>query len=205
MVWSDVYWIGGSPCSGKSSIAERLVVEHGMRAFHCDDHFDEHIAAAHPRRQPHLHSLRNLSWDALFMQPVPVQVSVEIAIYREEFELILRDLGQLRGTKPVVVEGAALLPDLLMPFLPGPSHAIFFIPSGEFQRTTYAHRPWRQDILAQCRDPDQAWENWMARDELLGAYVAAKARAASLAVLPVDGSQSVKDYTRAAAIHFDLK
>lgn len=40
--WSkqDIYWIGGSPCSGKSTIAEILAEKHDFTVFKCDDfHF----------------------------------------------------------------------------------------------------------------------------------------------------------------------
>lgn len=204
-VWPDVYWIGGSPCSGKSSIADGLAAEHGIRVYHCDEHFNAHVATADAGLQPRLHSLRTLSWEALFMRPVAEQVADEIAIYREEFGTIVEDLRKLRGEKPLIVEGAALLPELVIPFLPGPSHAIFVIPSGAFQRGTYARRPWRHDLLAQCSDPEQAWENWMARDEQFGEYVAAEARTASLGVLHVDGSQTVAENTCAVATHFGLR
>lgn len=203
-VWPDVYWIGGSPCSGKSSIAEALASDFGMRVYHCDEHFDAHVAAADPMLQPRLHNLRTISWEALFMRPVPEQVAGEIAIYHEQIALILDELRRLSSEKGLIVEGAALLPRLVTPLLPDPSHAIFVVPSGPFQRATYARRPWRHDLLAQCSDPERAWENWMARDEQFGQYVAAEARAASLCVLHVDGSQTVESNTRAVATYFGL-
>lgn len=203
-VWSSVYWIGGSPCSGKSSIAEGLANDHDIRVYHCDDHFEKHVSAADPTQQPHLHRLQDFSWDALFMRPVAEQVADEIAVYQEEFELILDDLRQLLGETALIVEGSALLPDLVLPCLPARSHAIFVIPSAAFQRETYAQRSWRDMLLAQCRDPEKAWENWMARDEQFGEYTAAMARTASLPLLHVDGSQSLEENTRLIAKHFGL-
>lgn len=43
--WSkqDIYWIGGSPCSGKSTIAEILAEKHDFTVFKCDDFMYKHI------------------------------------------------------------------------------------------------------------------------------------------------------------------
>jgi hypothetical protein len=200
--WENTYWIGGSPCSGKSSIADRLAVQYGLHVYHCDDHFNDHVAVADPLTQPHLHRLQTLTWEWLFMRPVAEQVAGEIAIYEEEFALILDDLRKLRREAPLIVEGAALLPALLTPLLPCPSHAIFIIPTGAFQRETYAQRPWPQELLAQCSDPQRAWENWMERDEQFGRHVAAAARAAALTVLNADGQRTLQENTLAVAAHF---
>jgi hypothetical protein len=202
--WPGVYWIGGSPCSGKSSIAEMLARMHGFSVYHCDDRFYDHVEDADPHTQPRLHRLRSFTWEELFMRPVAEQVADEIAIYHEEFGLILEDLRALRGESPLLVEGAALLPGRVAPLLPGSSHAIFVIPSGSFQRATYAGRSWPENILAGCRDPEQAWSNWMARDEQFGRYVAAQAKALSLAVLQVDGSRSLKQNAQLVAAHLSL-
>lgn len=34
------YWIGGSPCCGKSTISEMLIKEFGFDMYKCDDHLD---------------------------------------------------------------------------------------------------------------------------------------------------------------------
>jgi len=204
-VWPDVCWIGGSPCSGKSSIADRLAAEHGMRVYHCDEPFDDHVRAADPHTKPHLYRLRDLTWEWLFMRPVPEQVADMLAIYREEFPLILADLRSLRGAGPLIVEGAALLPELIVPLLPSPSHAIYVIPTRAFQRATYARRSWPSHLLAQCSDPHQAWQNWMDRDEQFGRQVAAEARASALPVLIVDGQCTLQENALAVAAHFGLR
>lgn len=203
-VWPDVYWIGGSPCSGKSTIADLLAERRGMRVYHCDDHFYGHVGAADSQSQPHLHRLRDFTWEWLFMRPVPEQVADEIAIYQEEFALILDDLRQLRGRAPLIVEGTALLPELIAPLLPSPTQAICVIPTGAFQRAAYARRSWRQELLAQCSDPQRAWENWMARDAQFGEVVTAQARAAGLSVLIVDGQRTLQENALAVAVHFGL-
>ena len=45
-----VTWIGGSPCSGKSTIAALLADRHGLRRYDCDAAFERTCAA--PPRTP---------------------------------------------------------------------------------------------------------------------------------------------------------
>ena len=39
----DIYWIGGSPCSGKSTIAEIIAKKNDLAYFKCDDFMYKHI------------------------------------------------------------------------------------------------------------------------------------------------------------------
>jgi len=41
---SDIYYIGGAPCCGKSSIAEMLVQKYGFQYYKQDDYLDEYIS-----------------------------------------------------------------------------------------------------------------------------------------------------------------
>jgi 2-phosphoglycerate kinase len=202
--WPGIYWIGGSPCSGKSSITGIVAAQHGLRIYHCDDHFAAHVAAAERDTHPRLHWLQSATWDDIFMRPLAELVADMVAIYREEFDLILAELEALRSPLPLLVEGAALLPSLVAPLLSGPAHAVFVIPTGQFQRATYARRPWPAALLAQCRDPQQAWANWMDRDEQFGRYVAGEADAQGLAVLPVDGARTLQQNAVLVGAHFRL-
>ncbi len=38
-----VYWIGGSPCSGKTSIASILSEKYGLFYYQADNYFDNHL------------------------------------------------------------------------------------------------------------------------------------------------------------------
>ena len=53
---AHVYWIGGSPCSGKSSIVSWLGERASLRVYRCDDPMWAHMARATPTAQPHMHS-----------------------------------------------------------------------------------------------------------------------------------------------------
>jgi hypothetical protein len=52
---------------------------------------------------------------------------------------------------------------------------ICIVPAKDFQYCHYKLRPWVPDILAECTDKEQAFENWMERDALFAVTVKEKA------------------------------
>lgn len=185
-------WVGGSPCSGKSTIVEALCSRYGLAAYHCDGHWERHVRMAERSLQPLMHRQREMSWDQIWMRDVSVQVEDELAIYREEFPMILDDLSRMPPGRPVVAEGAALLPELVAPLLSDAHQAIWIVPAEEFQRQAYRQRgPWVQQILSECTNPQAAWENWMARDAAFARRIANQAISRRLALICVDGQRTV--------------
>ncbi len=191
---SHVYWIGGSPCSGKSSIVERLSERHAFRSYRADDAFPAHAAQATADSQPHLYRVARMSWDEIWGRPVEVLLQDEIAVYREEWAMIVDDLLALSDDEPVVAEGAALLPKRVRDVLSERRQAIWIVPTEAFQREAYARRgAWVGQILAQCTAPQQAFEHWMARDAAYAHWVARGARRLGLRVLTVSGKPSIDE------------
>lgn len=191
---SHVYWIGGSPCSGKSSIVQWLADRHVFQSYNCDQAFERHCQIITAEGQPAFYRLMQMSWDEIWMRPVGVQVEDEFAVYQEEFELILRDLQAMPTDRPIVAEGAALLPHLVAPLLDRPDRAIWIVPAEAFQREMYPRRgAWVQEILRNCTHPEQAFQNWMDRDIAFARRGRAEAEARGLHVLVVDGSRTVAE------------
>ena len=79
----QVYWIGSSPCSGKSSISRLLADRYGLDLYEVD--------ASLPRLLPRLDLQRHLTllrwtstaWDELWMQPPQALLEQVIAAYNE--------------------------------------------------------------------------------------------------------------------------
>lgn len=210
---SQFFWLGGSPCSGKSSIAQILAERYDLAVYNCDGRFDHHQSQATLTNQPALHRLGTMTWDDIWMRPVAEQVQSVIKMYHEEFPMILADLRALPPDRPILVEGAALLPELVAqqpheritaasaPLCAG----VYIIPTPEFQQKRYTHREWIHGILAQCTNPQQAFVNWMARDVQFGGWVAETAETHNFLVLHVDGSQTIPKSAANVATHFQLR
>lgn len=203
---AHVLWMGGSPCSGKSSIAEMLASEYGLEVYCCDNAFFEHAKRVDPREQPVFHRIIHMTWDEIWMRPVGVQIADEFACYREEFALIIDDLLAYPQSTPVIVEGAALLPNCVSGLLLDRCRAIWVVPTEAFQRERYApeHRPWMWDILNQCADPERAFRNWMDRDVGFARQIVKRAQTLGLKVIEVDGTRSIAENAELVAEHFQL-
>ena len=200
---AHIFWMGGSPCSGKSSIAELLSRRHELQYYQCDGAFAEHGRRVSALGQPTFHKLLSMTWDEIWTRPVDLQLREEIAIYREEFAMILDDLLALPPSPPILAEGTALLPDCVNDVLVNHNQAMWIVPSESFQREHYPDRgPWVQDILRQCADPDLAFRNWMDRDVAFARWVSRRTTELGLEMIEVDGKRTIADNAQAVARHF---
>jgi hypothetical protein len=203
---SHVYWIGGSPCSGKSSIARILTERYGMATYNCDVAYFRHQKQLDPNRHPTFFKLSLLNWNELWGRPIAVQIQEEILLYHEQFGLILEDLLAMPTTTPILAEGAALLPDLVLPLLPAIYQAIWILPTESFQRQMYPNRgQWVHDILTQCVNPEVAFQNWMDRDVGFGQWVLDRCSAKGLPYLQVNGRLSIAENAEIVRQQFALE
>ena len=192
---THVLWIGGAPCAGKSSIVERLARDHSLVTYHCDDAFSRHAARATEHDHPEFYRVSRLSWDEIWMRPPEALLADEVAIYGSEFPMILDDLLALPDTRPIVAEGAALMPHLVAPLLSDPRQGVWIVPTEPFLREQYPRRgAWVQEILDRCSRPQEALANWLGRDAAFAAGVSEEAMRMGLRVIHVDGSRTVEDH-----------
>ena len=184
---AHVLWVGGTPCSGKTSIANMLAEKYRMQAYHCDEAFERH--------KPRISAMRKvltMSWDEIWMRPLDVLVKDVLAIYHEEIQMILDDLNALPSSATILAEGMALLPELVAPLLSNARRAVWIMPTPDFVREHYPQRgAWVQEILQQCANPSQAFQNWMERDIACARILTAEARQRKLQVIHVDGGEPI--------------
>jgi hypothetical protein len=189
----DVYWVGGAPCSGKSSIAEKLAFKYCLSLIKSDDSMFRHMQEADPLKQPVMHKLAGLSWNELWLRPLEIQVADEFGFFREEFDLLLDEMASFPKDRPILTEGNAWPPELLSQLQVNPGRVIYLIPTREFQVSYYSKREFTKGILAQCDDPQAAFANWMERDACFTVQVLQQAHALGLPVIQVDGSTSLDE------------
>lgn len=202
--WSHIRWIGGSPCSGKSTIAKHLADQFNLNVYHCDDHWNAHSQNPDLSQDSLLRQIAHMSFEDIFMRPVEVQVETEIAAYQEEFPYILDDLKAYPTDQLLLVEGAALQPDLVAPLLSCADHAIWIVPTEDFQRRTYVKREWMHTIAQQTSDPEQVKDNWMSRDARYAQWVMARVAVHELTQIVVDGTHSIDHHLEMVRQHFSL-
>ena len=200
---SHVYWIGGSPCAGKSSVAQTLAHLYGLSVYACDAKTPDHLQHAQYDLQPTMHRIARMGWEQIWMRPVEELLHDALRFNHEEWDLFLEGYLAHPSQYPVV-EGAVLLPELVAPLLSDPHRGIWMVPTEAFQRHHYAQRPWIQSILQDCSNPKAAFENWMQRDARFAQVVMGQAQERGLKVMVVDGSMALADTVRVVAAWFAL-
>lgn len=197
-----IWWIGGSPCAGKSTAAAELARLSGRTYYKCDDRFDEHMKRGKAAGLPTSTVLSGASASFVFMRSLEENVRLAWSIFEENFEFIREDLARIEGG--IVVEGCALLPHCVA--ANGvPAEAVhYLVPTEEFQRRHYAKRTWAKDRLKDTADVERAFENWMVRDVEFARRVAAGALANGYACDWVDGGRTPEETLEALARKFGL-
>jgi 2-phosphoglycerate kinase len=203
-LFRTAYLIGGSPCCGKSSITERLSARLEIQYYKVDDFEFEHLDRCDPELQPLMARYAQMSWDEIWMRPPSIQVQEEFQYYRERFALVLEDLRTYDLSKPILLEGTAYLPELIHRCGVGPGRALYMVPTKEFQLKHYQKRTWIQRILNQCRDPEQAYANWMERDYLFGREILRQAEKFGYRTIEVDGRLGLEEQLEEVGKHFGL-
>ena len=193
-----MYWIGGSPCAGKSSVAALLAARHGLRHVECDAGADARLARMAGHGLPAYTELSALSTRDRLRRPPAWQAERELAFYAEQWPFLRAELP----AGPCVVEGADLLPSLLAAAGVPPGNAVWLVPTREFQLRHYAARDWVADYLRDC--DAGAFDAWMRRDMLFAEHVRATAEARGGTVLVVDGSATLEQSARRVERHFGL-
>ena len=67
-LFSQAYVLGGSPCSGKSTIAEKLSKRFGWGYYKVDDYEREHLRRCRPDRHPTMCRYAEMSWDEIWAE-----------------------------------------------------------------------------------------------------------------------------------------
>lgn len=184
-------------------MATLLADRYDLRGYAVDASLAQHLPHLTPTRHPMLYKWHNTPWNDLWMQPPDVLLAEAIGAYSEHCALVVEDVAALPTDRPLLVEGTCLLPGCIEPYLAGPRHGLWVVPSEAFQRLRYPQRgTWVQGILQQCADPEAALQNWMERDVAFGRWVTAEAERRGLAVMRVDGSRTIAQGADEVAAHF---
>jgi hypothetical protein len=201
---AHIYWLGGSPCAGKSSLAEILATRYELYLYQADEAYVRHEKIVTQENHPIFYKLTHSSSDEVWMRPVEQQAEEEIQLYREEFPLILEELLTFPKSQPILAEGAALLPECVIPLLSRQQQAIWIVPTEEFQLTHYERRAWAKEVVKTCTHPGRAFHNWMQRDMRFAAFIEREALQQGMSVLVVNGTRSLAENTALVEHHFQL-
>lgn len=168
---NDIYYIGGSPCSGKSTVAEHLSREYDMYYFKVDDYLNSYLEKAANDGFKLAKKFAAMNCDQMWLRKPEVMLDDEIEYYTGIFKYVLEDLNKIETKKPIITEAAAFMPNLVKSIEIPNNRYICIIPDAGFQNSKYIERPWIEYILAESNNRNLAFYNWMKRDELFALHV----------------------------------
>lgn len=204
--FSHIYWLGGGSGAGKSTIASRLGAQYGMRVYRTDDVMGDHWNRCDPQKCPYLAEFVSMDMDERWLNRSPGVMLETFHWFRGEgFDLIIEDLMQAPGDRPILAEGFRLLPALVEPLLPDRSQAVWLLPTPDFRLSAFESRGSLMDIAGKTSDPARALNNLLRRDDMFTDRLRTEAQARGLAVITVKEGMEVEESTRRVACQFGLE
>jgi 2-phosphoglycerate kinase len=192
------YWIGGGSAAGKSTIARRIAVQHGLSVYSTDDVMADHARRSSREDCPLLHEFMAMDMDERWVNRSPKTMLETFHWFRGEgFNMIVEDLLSSPRYPGVVVEGFRLLPHLVKPLLSVPNRAVWLLPTPEFRRAVIESRggtAW--GFLAKTSDPERALRNVLERDRMFTEILREETSRLGLAAIDVDITTTEHDLVR---------
>ncbi len=97
---SHIYWIGGPPDCGKTTVASILAERHGLQTYHFDRHEMAHFGRLDPERHPALYAAHpdRMTTEQRWLGSPPDEMARDtIACWSERFAMALDDLQAMPG------------------------------------------------------------------------------------------------------------
>lgn len=189
----EAYFLGGSPCCGKSTIAEMLVEKHGFQYYKLDDHLDEYLQKGANDGYDLYKKITSLTLDEIWLRSPLEQSDEEIAIYEIMFTYTMNAINSLADKNTVIAEGAGFLPHMIKKQNIDRRHYACIVPTKDFQVKHYSERQWIKNYLSACTNQDKAFYNWMERDTIFAKTVLEDAKNWDYFTMVVDGKQNVDE------------
>jgi 2-phosphoglycerate kinase len=201
-----VYWIGGGSGAGKSTIARRIAVQHGLRVYATDDVMADHAGRSSREDCPSLHNFMAMDMDERWVNRPPETMLETFHWFRGEgFHMIIEDLLRLPREPGVIVEGLRLLPRLVRPLLSVRSHAVWLLPTPDFRRAVVESRGGSASgFLARTTDPERALRNLLERDRMFTDMLREATERLELPAIEVDTTMTEDDLARRVTEVFGL-
>lgn len=200
---ANIYYIGGSPCSGKSTVTEILAAKYHLFYFKVDDFIDKYLKMGASKGYEICKKQDSLRADEIWMREPVLQCQEELLYYKETFAFVLEDLMQIKE-RDIITEGAAYLPELMRKRNISNNRYISITPTRDFQISHYKKREWISFVLEGCSDKEKAFSNWMERDILFAKEVQKQCIKENYVSIINDGSIEVDEYVHRIAAHFGL-
>lgn len=199
-----VYFVGGSPCAGKSTICEIIAKKYNLYYFKVDDYLDKYMKMVALNGKSFCKKNLSMTNEEIWMRNPMIQKNEEFSIYKEIFDSIIRELEQINCDKNIITEGCAYIPSLMKELGIAENMYLAIIPTKEFQIFHYEKRKYVPKMLSGCSDKTKAFQNWMERDFLFSKEIERQCREEKFRVMINDGKTDLDDMINEVVTHFEI-
>ena len=202
-----VYWIGGGSGAGKSTIARRVAIQHGLRVYATDEVMADHARRSTPENSPLLHKFIAMDMDERWVNRSAKTMLETFHWFKGEgFNLIIEDLLGLPREPAVIAEGFRLLPRLVEPLLSIRDQAVWLLPTPAFRHVVVESRggsAW--GFLTKTSNPEKALRNLLERDRMFTDTLREETARLQVPAIEVDETMTEDEVTRRVTELFGLK
>jgi adenylate kinase family enzyme len=98
----NIYYIGGSPCSGKSTVAQAIAHKFNLTYFKVDDFLNEYTIRGAKHGKPICIKQKNMTPEQTWMRDPEIQNFEELQFYNEIFEFIIKDINNISNQNGII-------------------------------------------------------------------------------------------------------
>lgn len=155
----DVYFISGSACGGKTTIARYLSTKHGIALYNWDERYPEHKAISDTRYQPFMNKEYG-SWEVYFNRPPAEYADALRRSIGEQVEMAILEQISMAPQGRIIADG--VFPCRVLQRISSNARVVFLMADMAAIRSDYFKRDDKQDMLMclnSLEDPQRATEN----------------------------------------------
>lgn len=151
----NIYFIGGTACGGKTTMAKLIAQKYDMIYYNADDAMRNHFKIANKAEQPEM-SRKFKDAEEYFNRPINEYSRWILDINEEAFDMVILDLLKLSKGKPIMAEGhfdAKLLKNIV-----SYDRAIFLFAEDDLIRRDYYSRDDKKpmlDAIKKLKNPER--------------------------------------------------
>jgi hypothetical protein len=204
---SNVFWIGGGTCGGKTTITDMLAEKHGFVPYHAEHRGREHFALAseadHPAMSREIPILMSRREEDILGRSVKEVVPACEAMHDEQHEMVVLDVIKLSKDRHVVVDTSA--DPRMLKRIAGDGRLVCLYADEPTVRMTCNGRDSRMaEVFATYSRPDEVREHTMQVGFQHGLRDRTRAEEAGLVCLDRADTKSAEDMLAKVEAQFGL-
>lgn len=141
----NVYFICGTACAGKTTMAKMLAEKHGFYLYDMDKEYSAHRAIAKEAYQPDM-CYHGKNFHEQWMRPIKEQARWNMNTLKEQTEMVFIDLIKLSENQ-IVIADVLYSPDYIQELIDY-HHLVLLTVDKSMIRSTYFNRPEKREFYA---------------------------------------------------------